>query len=65
MMYVILHLYHRARAVVARQVPISKLLATGLFDKLIKMKYDVPNDNLSLLDEYSKEIDTVMDGLLR
>ena len=29
------------------------------------MKYDVPNDNLSLLDEYSKEIDTVMDGLLR
>lgn len=65
MMYVILHLYHRAREVVARQVPISKLLATGLFDKLIKMKYDVPNDNLSLLDEYSKEIDTVMDGLLR
>ena len=65
MMYVILHLYHRARAVVAQQVPISKLLATGLFDKLIKMKYDVPNDNLSVLDEYSKEIDTVMDGLLR
>lgn len=65
MMYVILHLYHRAREVVARQVPISKLLATGLFDKLIKMKYDVPNDNLSVLDEYSKEIDTVMDGLLR
>lgn len=65
MMYVILHLYHRAREVVARQAPISKLLATGLFDKLIKMKYDVPNDNLSLLDEYSKEIDTVMDGLLR
>ena len=65
MMYVILHLYHRASEVVARQVPISKLLATGLFDKLIKMKYDVPNDNLSVLDEYSKEIDTVMDGLLR
>ena len=65
MMYVILHLYHRAREVVARQVPISKLLATGLFDKLIKMKYDVPNDNLSVLDEYSKEMDTVMDGLLR
>lgn len=65
MMYVILHLYHRARAVVAQQMPISKLLATGLFDKLIKMKYDVPNDNLSVLDEYSKEIDTVMDGLLR
>ncbi|MGN0571682.1 MAG: V-type ATP synthase subunit A [Candidatus Fimenecus sp.] len=65
MMYVILHLYHRAREVVARQVPISKLLATGLFDKLIKMKYDVPNDDLSLLEEYSKEIDAAMDSLLR
>lgn len=65
MMSVILHLYDRAREVVARQVPISKLLATGLFDKLVKMKYDVPNDDLSLLDEYSKEIDAVMDGLLR
>lgn len=65
MMSVILHLYDRAREVVARQVPISKLLATGLFDKLVKMKYDVPNDDLSKLDEYSKEIDTVMDGLLR
>lgn len=65
MMSVILHLYHRAREVVARQIPISKLLATGLFEKLIKMKYDVPNDNLPLLDEYTKEIDAVLDGLLR
>ena len=65
MMYVILHLYHRAREVVVRQIPISKLLATGLFEKLIKMKYDVPNDNLAVLDDYVKEIDTVLDGILR
>ncbi len=65
MMHVILHLYHRAKEVVARQVPISKLLATGLFDKLVKMKYDVPNNNLGLLDDYLQEIDTVMDGILR
>lgn len=65
MMRVILHLYHRAREVVAHQVPISKLLASGLFDKLIKMKYDVPNDDLSLLDAYYEEINTVLDGMLR
>lgn len=65
MMHVILHLYHRAKEVVARQVPISKLLATGLFDKLIKMKYDIPNNNLGILDDYLQEIDTVMDGILR
>ncbi len=65
MMSVILHLYHRAREVVARQIPISKLLATGLFEKLIKMKYDVPNDNLAVLDAYINEIDTVLDSILR
>lgn len=65
MMHVILHLYHRSKEVIARQIPISKLLATGLFDKLIKMKYDVPNNNLGILDEDLQEIDTVMDGILR
>ena len=42
MMHVILHLYHRAKEVVARQIPLSKITATGLFDKFTKMKYDVP-----------------------
>lgn len=65
MMHVILHLYHRAKEVVARQIPISKVLATGLFDKLIKIKYDVPNNNICMLDDYLQEIDTVMDGILR
>lgn len=65
MMHVILHLYHRAKEVVARQIPISKVLGTGLFDKLIKIKYDVPNSNIGLLDGYLQEIDTVMDGILR
>lgn len=65
MMHVILHLYHRSKEVIARQIPISKLLSTGLFDKLIKMKYDVPNNNLGILDEDLQEIDTVMDGILR
>lgn len=65
MMHVILHLYHRSKEVIARQIPISKLLATGLFDKLIKMKYDVPNNNLDILDADLQEIDTVMDGILR
>ena len=65
MMHVILHLYRRSKEVIARQIPISKLLATGLFDKLIKMKYDVPNNNLDILDADLQEIDTVMDGILR
>ena len=65
MMHVILHLYHRAKEVVARQIPLSKITATGLFDKFTKMKYDVPNSNIDMLDDYIKETDAVMDGILK
>ena len=65
MMHVILHLYHSAKEVVARQIPLSKITATGLFDKFTKMKYDVPNSNIEMLDDYIKETDAVMDGILK
>lgn len=65
MMHVILHLYHRAKEVVARQITLSKITATGLFDKFTKMKYDVPNSNIEMLDDYIKETDAVMDGILK
>ena len=65
MMKVILHLYEKSQALVARQIPISKLLRLGLFDKLVKMKYDIPNDKLELFDEYTAEIDQKIGELLR
>ncbi len=64
MMHAILHLYHKCRQIVALQVPISKLVSTGLFDKLVKMKYDVPNDRLSMLDDYISEIDRTLASYL-
>ncbi len=65
MMHTILHLHHRAKEVVAKQIPISVLLKTGIFDKLTKMKYDIPNDRLDLFDAYIREIDAAIDGVLR
>ena len=65
MMHVILHLYHKCQQIVAMAVPMSKLTETGLFDKLIKMKYDVPNNKLELLDEDLNEIDATLASYLR
>ena len=64
MMHAILHLYHKCRQIVALQVPMSKLISTGLFDKLVKMKYDVPNDKVSMLDDYITEIDSTLASYL-
>ena len=38
-------------------MPVSTIMELGLFDKVVKMKYDVPNDHLELFDDYFSEID--------
>ena len=48
MMETILYLYDKCAALVAKQVPVSRLLATGLFDELVQMKY-----TLSLIHIYA------------
>lgn len=65
MMKVILHFYEKCKQIVAKQIPLSKIMATGLFDKLIKMKYAVPNDKLEQLDEYINDIDKETASFLR
>lgn len=63
MMKVILHLYDRAKALVSTGVPAGRVTETGLYEKLIKIKYDIPNDRLEMFDEYISEIDSAIDGL--
>ncbi|MCR5652705.1 MAG: V-type ATP synthase subunit A [Ruminococcus sp.] len=65
MMKVILHLHSKAKEVVAREIPLMKIQSMGLFDKLTKMKYDIPNNQLGMFDDYIKEIDEKLDTLLR
>jgi V/A-type H+-transporting ATPase subunit A len=64
MMGVILKLYNKCKELIAENVPISVMMETGQFDKLIKIKYDIPNDKLGMFDEYEREIDNQFDALL-
>ena len=64
MMEMILHLHDKAKEVVAHEIPISRITGLGLFDKLTKMKYDIPNNRLDMFDEYLHEIDEKLDELL-
>ena len=63
MMRVILYLHKRAQALVAAAVPLSRILALQLFDKVSRIKYDVPNDHLEQLDAYYEEIDEALHTL--
>ncbi len=57
MMKVILYLYDKSTQLVSRNIPISNILSTGIFDKLTRIKYDIPNDKLELFQDYYKDID--------
>ena len=51
------HKNKKAKQLISASVPISGILESGLFDKLVKMKYDVPNDRPELFKGYYTEID--------
>ena len=64
MMKVIIYLNKRVRQLISASIPISKVIQTGIFDKLTRIKYDVPNDRLDMLDDYKKEIDKIFDKII-
>ena len=65
MMDTILHLYRRSKEVVERQIPVSRIVSTGIFDRLVQMKYDIPNDSLDMFDSLNADIDSLIGEILR
>ena len=64
MMEIILYLYKRSRALISMGMPMSVLKEDPIFDRIISIKYDVPNDRLDLFDEYKKDIDRFYDAVV-
>ena len=64
MMEAILYLYNIGKDLVAKSVPISKMIDKGMFSMLVKMKYEVENDHLEKFDEYKKKIDDAVSEIL-
>ena len=59
------YLYEKAKAAVSLNIPISQIRNQSIFDELIKMKYTVPNDDLSKIDEIQGTIDDYFDDLMK
>ncbi len=65
MMQTILKLYDECRRAVDKSVPLSKVLSTGIFEKVIKMKYDIPNDKPELFRDLDVEIEQTVRKVVR
>ena len=64
MMEIILYLYKKSRALVAMGMPVSVLKEEKIFEKIIAIKYDVPNDRLDMFDDYKKQIDDFYNSVI-
>lgn len=64
MMDTILYLYKQARALVTMGHPMSVLKSENIFERVIAIKYDVPNDRLELFAQYRRDIDTFYQRVL-
>ena len=54
-MEIILYLYKKAKALVTMGMPMSVLKEDNIFEKIIAIKYDVPNDKPEMFDNYKKK----------
>ena len=64
MMDTILYLYKQARALVTMGHPMSVLKAENIFERVISIKYDVPNDRLEMFAQYHCDIDAFYQRVL-
>ena len=59
MMDVILYLYQKSKELVDDGRDVDTLLNTNIFEKVIKIKYDIKNDELEKFGDYIDEIDRI------
>ena len=64
MMDIILYLYKQSRSLVTMGHPMSVLKSENIFDKIIAIKYDVPNDQLEMFAQYRRDIDAFYQRVL-
>lgn len=65
MMRTILYLNDKSKALIGLGMPMSILKENNIFEKIISIKYDVPNDHLELFDNYKDDIDSFYEDVMR
>lgn len=56
MMKAILRFFELSKDALAEGVAIDRIMSNGWADKLIKIKYDIPNDKLEMFDDYERDM---------
>ena len=54
MLKTIVKLYDRARDIISHSIPTSQLKDTGIFDMIIRSKYEIPNDKAEMTEMFEE-----------
>lgn len=65
MLKIIDYLYEKAKEGIKKGIPISKVKNEKVFNEVTKMKYNIPNEDLSGIEEIRKIIDDYYNDLLK
>ena len=63
MMKLILHVYSRTKELLAEHVPLESIKDCGVFEQVIKVKYEIPNREPQKFDTLTRSIDRTLDAL--
>ncbi|MDE5600824.1 MAG: V-type ATP synthase subunit A, partial [Oscillospiraceae bacterium] len=58
MIKIIIYFYDNASKLIANNIPFSVLVESGIFAKLSRIKYDIPNDDPGKFNSYYEDIDS-------
>ncbi len=63
MIKIILYLYDKLKIIVKKNIPLSLVIEKDLFEKIIKLKYEIKNDELEKFDKYYDLIDYTLNEI--
>ena len=63
MMDTILILYHESKKLVEKNIPVSVIRKTGIFDEIIRMKYTIDNVEMKGFEELAGKIHTILNEI--
>ncbi|MEG2643391.1 MAG: V-type ATP synthase subunit A, partial [Eubacterium sp.] len=65
MLKIIDYLYEKGLVGLKEGIPTSVLYNEAIFDRIVKMKYNIPNEDLSGIEDIRQHIDTFYDELFK
>ena len=63
MMKLILHVYHRMKELLAEHVSLNEMVHSGVMEMVIKVKYDIPNNQPERFGVLTQQIDSMLNAL--